>query len=59
MKRFPLPDILKGFAVSLIVPVHILELFIDNPGRESVFGKILLFLINSWLPNTSKPSSPV
>ncbi len=44
MKRFPLPDILKGFAVFLIVPVHILELFIDYPGRESLFGKILLFL---------------
>ena len=44
MKRMLLPDILKGFAVFLIVPVHILELFIDYPGRESVFGKILLFL---------------
>jgi len=44
MKRFPLPDLLKGFAVFLIVPVHILETFIDFPGRESVFGKILLFL---------------
>ena len=44
MKRFSLPDLLKGFAVFLIVPVHILELFIDYPGRESLFGKILLFL---------------
>ncbi len=44
MKRYPLPDLLKGFAVFLIVPVHILELFIDYPGRESMFGKILLFL---------------
>lgn len=44
MKRLLLPDILKGFAVFLIVPVHILELFIDYPGRESVFGKTLLFL---------------
>jgi hypothetical protein len=44
MKRFPLPDLLKGFAVFLIVPVHILELFIDYPGRESIFGKTLLFL---------------
>ena len=44
MKRLLLPDVLKGFAVFLIVPVHILELFIDYPGRESVFGKILLFL---------------
>jgi hypothetical protein len=44
MKRFPLPDLLKGFAVFLIVPVHILEKFIDYPGRESLFGKILLLL---------------
>lgn len=44
MKRLPLPDILKGFAVFLIVPVHILELFIDYPGRESLFGKVLLFM---------------
>lgn len=44
MKRLPLPDLLKGFAVFLIVPVHILELFIDYPGRESLFGRILLFL---------------
>lgn len=44
MKRYPLPDLLKGFAVFLIVPVHILELFIDYPGRESLFGKILLFI---------------
>jgi surface polysaccharide O-acyltransferase-like enzyme len=44
MKRFPLPDLLKGFAVFLIVPVHILEKFIDYPGRESLFGKILLVL---------------
>ena len=44
MKRYPLPDLLKGFAVFLIVPVHILETFIDYPGRESLFGKILLFL---------------
>lgn len=44
MKRLPLPDLLKGFAVFLIVPVHILESFIDYPGRESLFGKIMLFL---------------
>ena len=35
---------LKGFAVFLIVPVHILETFIDYHGRESLFGKILLVL---------------
>lgn len=44
MKRLPLPDLLKGFAVFLIVPVHVLELFIDYPGRESLFGKTVLFL---------------
>jgi hypothetical protein len=44
MKRLQLPDLLKGFAVFLIVPVHILETFIDYPGRESLFGKVLLFL---------------
>lgn len=44
MKRFPLPDLLKGFAVLLIVPVHILVTFIDFPGRESLFGKSLLLL---------------
>ena len=43
-KRFPLPDLLKGFAVFLIVPVHILETFIDYSGRESLFGKTLLIL---------------
>ena len=44
MKRFPLPDLLKGFAVFLIVPVHIMETFIDYPGRDSLFGKSLLLL---------------
>lgn len=44
MKRLPLPDLLKGFAVFMIVPVHILEFFINAPGRESLFGKILLFM---------------
>ena len=44
MKRFPLPDLLKGFAVFLIVPVHIMEKFMDYPARESLFGKILLVL---------------
>lgn len=44
MKRLPLPDIMKGFAVFLIIPVHILETFIQLPGRESMFGKILLFM---------------
>lgn len=44
MKRLPLPDLLKGFAVFLIVPVHILETFINYSGRESLFGKSLLLL---------------
>lgn len=44
MKRYPLPDLLKGMAVFLIVPVHIMETFIDYPGRESLLGKTLLLL---------------
>ncbi len=44
VNRSPLPDLLKGFAVFLIVPVHILETFIDYSGRESLFGRILLLL---------------
>ena len=44
MKRFTLPDLLKGFAVFLIVPVHIMETFIDYPGRDSLLGKSLLLL---------------
>ena len=44
MKRYSLPDLLKGFAVFLIVPVHILETFIVPAGRESLFGQIILFL---------------
>lgn len=44
MKRSPLPDLLKGIIVFLIIPVHILETFIDYPGRESIFGKTLLML---------------
>jgi hypothetical protein len=42
MKRLPLPDLLKGIAVFVIIPVHIMETFIDYPGRESLFGKALL-----------------
>lgn len=44
MKRFTLPDLLKGFAVFLIVPVHIMETFIDYPGRDGLLGKSLLLL---------------
>lgn len=44
VKRYSLPDLLKGFAVFLIIPVHIMEKFMDYPGRESLFGKILLLL---------------
>jgi hypothetical protein len=42
MKRLPLPDLLKGLAVFVIIPIHIMETFIDYPGRESLFGKGLL-----------------
>lgn len=44
MDRLAIPDLLKGFAVFLIVPVHILEKFMDYSGRESLFGKTLLLL---------------
>ena len=44
MKRLLLPDILKGLAILFMIQVHITELFLDVPGRESVFGKISLFI---------------
>ncbi len=44
MKRLLLPDLLKGLAALLMVQIHITELFIDSAGKESVFGKISLFL---------------
>ncbi|MEI8049177.1 MAG: acyltransferase family protein [Bacteroidota bacterium] len=43
MKRQQLPDLLKGLAAFFMVQVHITELFIDDAGRESLFGKISLF----------------
>lgn len=42
--RSPIPDLLKGFAVLFMIQVHIMELFIDNPGQESWIGKISMFL---------------
>jgi len=44
IKRILLPDLLKGFAAVFMVQVHITELFIDNAGRESLWGKTSLFL---------------
>lgn len=44
MKRFLLPDILKGLAAFFMVQIHITELFIDPAGKESIVGKISLFL---------------
>lgn len=44
MKRLQLPDLLKGLAAFFMVQIHITELFIDTAGRESVLGKISLFL---------------
>lgn len=44
MKRLLLPDLLKGLAAFFMVQIHITELFIDSAGRESVFGKVTLFL---------------
>jgi uncharacterized membrane protein len=43
MKRLRLPDLLKGIAILFMIQVHIMELFIDFPGRESMVGKISLF----------------
>jgi len=44
VKRLALPDLLKGFAVFLIIPVHVLETVIDSSGREGLFGKTLFLL---------------
>jgi len=44
MKRLQLPDLLKGLAAFFMVQIHITELFIDSAGKESLFGKISLFL---------------
>lgn len=44
MKRFLLPDLLKGLAALFMVQIHITELLIDSAGRESILGKITLFL---------------
>lgn len=44
MNRLRLPDLLKGIAILFMIQVHIMELFIDFAGQESVFGKISLFI---------------
>ena len=44
MTRLRLPDVLKGIAILFMIQVHIMELFIDYPGRETVVGKISLFI---------------
>lgn len=44
MKRFPLPDLLKGFAAIFMVQIHLTELFLNSAGRESLYGKISMFL---------------
>ncbi len=43
-KRILLPDLLKGLAALFMVQIHITELFIDPAGKESLLGKITLFL---------------
>ncbi|MBT3384138.1 MAG: DUF1624 domain-containing protein [Prolixibacteraceae bacterium] len=43
MKRFSLPDLLKGLAVFFMIQIHITELFIDYAGRESLFGNLSMF----------------
>ncbi|MFV0590819.1 MAG: acyltransferase family protein [Draconibacterium sp.] len=44
MKRLRIPDLLKGLAILFMIQVHIMELFIDHAGRESIVGKVSLFL---------------
>lgn len=44
IKRFLLPDLLKGLAAFFMVQIHVTELFIDPAGKESVLSKISLFL---------------
>lgn len=44
MIRLKLPDLLKGLAVFFMVQVHITELFINSAGRESLVGKVSMFL---------------
>jgi hypothetical protein len=44
MKRYSLPDLLKGFAGLFLIQVHIMTLFIELSGRESLTGKISFFL---------------
>jgi len=44
MKRLRIPDLLKGLAILFMIQVHIMELFIDYAGRESIVGKVSLFL---------------
>lgn len=44
MKRFPLPDLLKGLAAIFLIQVHIMTLLIDLLGRESIIGKISFLL---------------
>jgi uncharacterized membrane protein len=41
--RLPLPDILKGLAVVLMIQVHIMELFAAEKVLESFVGQISLF----------------
>lgn len=43
-KRLILPDLLKGLAALFMVQVHITELFMDEAMRESLFGRISLFM---------------
>jgi uncharacterized membrane protein len=44
IQRNPTVDLLKGFAILLMVQVHILELFATNEIDNSHLGKILLFV---------------
>lgn len=44
MQRIPLPDLLKGLAVVLMIQVHITELFMLPAAYDSLTGKVSLFM---------------
>jgi uncharacterized membrane protein len=44
MKRQPIPDMLKGIAVLMMIQVHIMELFMRPTVYGSVAGQVSLFL---------------
>lgn len=43
-QRLPIPDLLKGIAVLLMIQVHLTELFVQESFYHSFTGKVSLFL---------------